>query len=332
MQCNRNLHVIYIYLSNINYNIIKQKATNKIIVCQICVLCVFAEHENFSNHIYADALVFRARMVINMLFEDKKLFVFDMDGTLCLGNHVFPEAVAFVDMLRSSERRILFFTNNASHSRQYYMAKLTRMGFAPMDGEVMTAGDVTAEFLISHRAGKRVFLLGTEELRCDFSDRGILLSDLGDKSADIMVSSFDTSLTYEKLTHACDLVRAGAEFLCTHPDLNCPTEDGFVPDSGAIAALIRVCTGVEPRYFGKPYADTMKMICEHTGVSVNDAVIFGDRLYTDIALGKRSGASSVLVLTGETDLAGAEIAAENEKPDYIFPSMKEVCAEMFGTI
>lgn len=270
------------------------------------------------------------KRVFDMLFEDKRLFVFDMDGTLCLGESVFPEAAVFINKLRSSGRSVLFFTNNASHTSPYYMAKLERMGFAPVDGEVMTAGDVTAQFLLSHRAGKRVYLLGTEELKRDFSGRGILLADDDTMEADIMVSSFDTSLTYNKLTHACDLVRAGAEFLCTHPDLNCPTEDGFIPDSGAIAALIKVCTGVEPRYFGKPYEDTVKMICEHTGVSVQDTVIFGDRLYTDIALGKRSGACSVLVLTGETDLESAENAPQSEKPDYIFPSMKEVCMNMFG--
>ena len=263
-----------------------------------------------------------------MILSDKRLFVFDMDGTLCLGETVFLEAVTFINKLRKSGRKVLFFTNNASHTSPYYLTKLSRMGFDPREDEVMTAGDVTAVFLLEHRAGKSVYLLGTEELKRDFAERGILLRD----DADIMVSSFDTSLTYDKLKHACDLVRSGAEFLCTHPDLNCPTEDGFIPDSGAIAALITLCTGVEARYFGKPYEDTMKMICEHTGVCVNETVIFGDRLYTDIALGRRSGACSVLVLTGETDISGARRAEENERPDYVFPSMKEICVEMFGTI
>ncbi len=261
---------------------------------------------------------------INMIFGDKKLFVFDMDGTLCIGEKVFPEAVAFIHKLRELGRRVLFFTNNASHTSDYYMEKLRRMGFAPERGEVMTAGDVTAEFLLAHRRGREVFLVGTDELKNDFCRRGIVLSD----KAEIVVSSFDTSLTYYKLKHACDLVRGGAEFLCTHPDLNCPTENGFIPDSGAIASLITVCTGVTPRFFGKPYEDTINMICEHTGFGVKETVIFGDRLYTDIALGKRVGAETVLVLTGETDLETARHAKENERPDYIFPSMKEICEQM----
>ena len=88
------------------------------------------------------------------LLEQKKLYIFDMDGTIYLGNRVFPFAIRFIKNLRKSGKRVLFFTNNASHSPAFYMEKLTRLGFEPTADEIMTSGDVTAEFLLRHRSGK----------------------------------------------------------------------------------------------------------------------------------------------------------------------------------
>lgn len=261
---------------------------------------------------------------------DKKLYIFDMDGTIYLGDRVFDFAVRFIENLRKRGRRVLFFTNNASHTAEFYMEKLTRLGFVPTKEEIMTSGDVTAEFLLRHRAGKQVYLVGTEELVENFRARGIPLADGTGKTCDIVVTSFDTSLTYEKLDNACRFVRNGAEYLSTHPDFNCPTEDGFIPDSGAIAAFVTASTGKVPTYFGKPYAETVQMIEEATGVAREDMCIFGDRLYTDIALGKKHGVSSVLVLSGETAEADVEAADECDRPDFVFPSLLEVDEAMFG--
>lgn len=260
--------------------------------------------------------------------KTKKLFVFDMDGTIYLGERVFPEAVAFIKRLRNEGKRVLFFTNNASHNPEFYREKLVRLGFEPRDGEIMTSGDVTVEFLKKERAGKSVYLVGTAELIASFEGNGIPLTD--GLKGDIVVTSFDTTLTYEKLSRACRLIMNGAEYLSTHPDFNCPTEDGFIPDSGAISAFVTASTGKTPRYFGKPYADTMEMICSVTGVDKNDAVVIGDRLYTDIAIGKRSGVTAILVLTGETqknDLIGL---AESELPDIIFNNTAEISENIFG--
>lgn len=259
--------------------------------------------------------------------SDKKLFVFDMDGTVYLGDRVFPEAVELIKKLRKEGKKVLFFTNNASHNADFYISKLNKMGFEASREELMSSGDVTAEFLLRHRHGKSVFLLGTPELKALFSERGIPLT--AGENADITVTSFDTTLTYDRLSTACTLIRNGSEFLCTHPDFNCPTESGFIPDSGAIVACITASTGKSPVYFGKPYGSVIEMICEKCGVNKSDIVVFGDRLYTDIALGKKNGVASVLVLTGEASRADAENAAENEKPDFIYPSLREVYKDMF---
>jgi len=258
--------------------------------------------------------------------KNKKVYIFDMDGTIYLGSRVFKFAIDFINNLRGDDKRILFFTNNASNSPDYYYDKLSRMGFSPSRSEIMTSGDVTIEFLKRHRADKPVYLVGTPGLEKQFTDSGIVLSD----TADIVVTSFDTTLTYEKLNTACRLIRNGAEFLSTHPDFNCPVEDGFIPDSGAIAALITASTGAVPTYFGKPYPQTIEMICEATGTAKADMCIFGDRLYTDIALGKRHGVTAILVLSGETTADDVAEAMPEERPDFVFSSLDEVNQYMFG--
>ncbi len=264
------------------------------------------------------------------ILNEKELYIFDMDGTIYLGYNVFPFAIRFINNLRAAGKRVLFFTNNASHTSDFYVQKLSKLGFSPTREEIMTSGDVTIEFLRRHRDGKSVYLVGTDELVESFKDAGINMLTGDEEKADIVVTSFDTTMTYKKMDDACRLVRGGAEYLSTHPDFNCPTETGFIPDSGAIAAFVTASTGKTPTYFGKPYKETVEMISEATGVSVDKMCIFGDRLYTDIALGKKHGVTAVLVYSGETTPEDVEAATVAEKPDYAFPSLDEVDAVMFG--
>ena len=261
--------------------------------------------------------------------KDKKLYIFDMDGTIYLGGKPFDFAIEFIKNLRAAGKKVLFFTNNASHTPPFYMQKLSRLGFEPQPDEIMTSGDVTLEFLKRFRAGKSVYLVATDELCEEYREKGINLLTGDEESADIVITSFDTSLTYKKLDDACRLIRGGAEYLSTHPDMNCPTETGFIPDSGAIAALVTASTGKVPTYFGKPYKETIEMIAEATGFAREEMCIFGDRLYTDIALGKKFGVTSILVLSGETQPADVDAAELADKPDFVFPSLYEVNEVMF---
>ncbi len=263
------------------------------------------------------------------ILQSKQLFVFDLDGTVYLDDVVFPFAVRFIHNLRACGKRILFFTNNASHSPEFYLTRLTRMGFDPRQSEIMTSGDVTAEFLLRHRKGARVYLMGTEDLIQSYRARGINLVEVGEP-ADIVITSFDTSLTYKKMENACTLIRNGAEYLSTHPDFNCPTQNGPIPDSGAISAFVTASTGVTPTYFGKPYPQTAEMICEATGIDKSEMCIFGDRLYTDIALGKKNGITSILVYSGETQKEDVERAEDADKPDLVFDSLDDVDRLMFS--
>ena len=262
--------------------------------------------------------------------SEKKLYIFDMDGTIYLGGNVFDFAIKFINDLRANGKRVMFFTNNASHTDPFYMEKLTRLGFSPAKDEIMTSGDVTKVYLKRRRAGKSVYLVGTDELVEDFKNDGINIVSGDSESVDIVITSFDTSLTYKKMDDACRLVRNGAEYLSTHPDFNCPTETGFIPDSGAIAAFVTASTGKKPTYFGKPYVETLEMICEATGLDKSEMCLFGDRLYTDIALGARNGVMSVLVLTGETTAEDVDSAKKDEQPTYVFGSLDDVDQVMFG--
>ena len=256
----------------------------------------------------------------------KKCFIFDMDGTIYLGDRVFPEAKELIFRLREMGKRIIFYTNNASRSPVRYVERLTRLGFAPTPDEILTAGEVTVDFLLRERKGKSVYLMGTPDLEAQFRAAGIELLPHDTPRADIVVTSFDLTLTYEKLDAACRCIRRGAEYLCTHPDFNCPTEDGFIPDSGAIAAAVTASTGVEPTYFGKPYGGAIAAIAARVGCGAEDMCMFGDRLYTDIAFGKRGGVTAVLMLTGETSEQTALAAEEADRPDVILPDFHPLLA------
>lgn len=252
--------------------------------------------------------------------DDTKLFVLDMDGTIYLGGKPIDGAIEFCNNILRSGRKLMYFTNNASRNPEDYVKKLEKLGFPCERDMIVTSGDVTIAYLKKYFPGKSVYLVGTPALEKSFADAGIALSD----KSDIVVVSFDTTLTYEKLEKACTLIRNGAKFFSTHPDINCPTEDGYIPDSGAICGAITLSTGVTPRYFGKPYAETVEMIETLSGISREHSVMVGDRLYTDIALGKKNGMLALLVMSGETTHEMVANAKEAEKPDLIFSSVAAV--------
>lgn len=246
-----------------------------------------------------------------------------MDGTIYLGSRLFPETIPFLKRVKEHGKRYIFFTNNSSRSPETYVKRLNGMGIQASREDIVTSGDVMIHFLKTHRPGKKVYLLGTPDLRRSFQEAGIPLTE---EMPDIVLLGFDTTLTYEKLERACHYIRSGAEFLCTHEDINCPTEYGFMPDAGAMCALITASTGVAPRFTGKPHAEVLEILEAKTGICRQDMVAVGDRLYTDIALGARNGVSSVLVLSGETtmeDLVRSEI-----RPTVVLPNIGSLETEM----
>ena len=150
------------------------------------------------------------------MLEEKRLFILDMDGTVYLGDRLFPQTLPFLKRIKAMGGEYIFFTNNASRSRQTYESRLASMGIPATPDEIMTSGDVTIQFLKTYRARSKVLLLGTPDLEQSFRQAGV---ELVEDDPDIVLVSFDTGVTYEKLDRACHYVRNGAEFLSTHPDV-----------------------------------------------------------------------------------------------------------------
>ena len=257
------------------------------------------------------------------LLEQIQLFVLDMDGTFYLGERILDGALDFVKRVEEVGKRFLFFTNNSSKSPDLYIEKLGRMGCNIDRSQIMTSGDVTIGYLKRNYRDKLIYLVGTPALEQNFLQAGIRLAgDSESLQADVVVIGFDTTLTYDKLSRACSAIRNGAVFLATHLDINCPTEDGFIPDCGAICEAISLSTGKRPKFLGKPFPETLEMVLEATGQKAERTAFVGDRLYTDVACGVNNNALGILVLTGEAGLADVETS--DVKPHGIFASLGEM--------
>ena len=252
-----------------------------------------------------------------------KVFLLDMDGTIYLGDELIEGATDFLKKLKAQGKRYIFFTNNSSKNKDSYVEKLNKLGINASREEVFTSGEATTMYLSKIKPNAKIYLLGTPALEEEFQRAGFLLEGERHKDIDYVVLGFDTTLTYEKLWGACEYVSEGVEYIATHPDFNCPLpNDKFMPDAGAMAALIEASTGKTPLVIGKPNKQVVESIASKYNLNKEDMAMVGDRLYTDIMMGINSGITSVLVYTGETkpeDYKNSEIRA-----DYVFNSVKDM--------
>ena len=226
-----------------------------------------------------------------------RMFVLDMDGTIYLGDRLFPYTPKFLQQVRATGRNFCFFTNNSSKNKAAYLEKLANMGICIPPEKMLLSNEVILQWLQRHHPGARCYVVGTPPLLEDSRKAGFP-PDAED--ADLVVLGFDTTLTYEKLRVACDLIRAGKPVYGVNPDWNCPVEGGFIPDCGSIAALVRASTGVQCEFFGKPSPHTLHYLLRQTGCRPEEVAVVGDRLYTDIAVAAGTAVTSILVLSGET--------------------------------
>jgi HAD superfamily hydrolase (TIGR01450 family) len=243
-----------------------------------------------------------------------------MDGTFYLSDRLLQGALRFIHLLEQQQKTFLFLTNNSSKHRREYAEKISRLGLPIPEDMVLTSGEATARHLREMHPGAAVFLVGTPSLEEEFRQHGFRLVH---KNPDLLVLGFDTTLTYRKLWTLCDHVRAGLPYIATHPDFNCPTETGWMPDVGAMIAFVRAATGREPDLVvGKPNRIIVDAAASKMNLAIGQMAMIGDRLYTDIALGPASGIATVLVLSGETKLT--DIASSPFKPDYTFQDLAGV--------
>ena len=248
-----------------------------------------------------------------------RCFLLDMDGTIFLGGRLLPGAAEFIAYLKQSGRSFLFMTNNSSKNSQSYVEKLAGLGIECKEQDILTSGEATCIYLQTLKPGGKIYLLGTPCLEKEFVQAGFTLTE---DHPDFVVLGFDKTLTYQKLVTACDLLRAGVPFIATHPDVNCPMEHGYIPDAGAMMALIRESTGVSPKIIGKPQAEMIQSAFQKRSFPLDEYAVVGDRLYTDIASGNKAGIASVLVLSGETQKSDLEKSPW--EPSFVVPNVGEI--------
>lgn len=232
------------------------------------------------------------------VFEKTKYFIIDMDGTFYLDGNIIDGSDRFISALTESGRDFYFFTNNSSNNAKVCVNKLAQMGFFVDEKKIMISSHVAIDYIKKNCPEEKVFLLGNENLRSDFEKAEIPLTQTDPQ---IVVLGFDTTLTYQKMWDAVRFLEKGAGFIATHPDTNCPTAGGYMPDTGSMIELFAASTGRRPLVLGKPMTPTVNYITSLLNCEKEELAFVGDRLETDIAIGQNHGIPCALVLSGVTD-------------------------------
>jgi len=253
------------------------------------------------------------------LFRSIRCFLLDLDGTFYLGNQLLPGARGLIEFFETKGMEYLFLTNNSSRSPRRYLERLRGFGIPVQPGHIFTSADATLYYLHQHFSGRRLYLVGTPDLEEQFQQEGFTLTD---QNPEVVVVGFDTTLTYNKLWKLCRWVSQGLPYITTHPDINCPTEDGFMPDIGAVIAFVQASTGRLPDVvIGKPHPPMVEALCHKLALSPAQLCMVGDRLYTDIAM-KDAGVYTVLVLSGETK--PEDLISSPFQPDFVFSNLADL--------
>lgn len=253
--------------------------------------------------------------------KDKRLFLLDMDGTIYLDNNLFDGTLELLDYVKSIGGKYMFLTNNSSKSVDKYIEKLASLGIESCEDDFLTSTNATVLYLLKQNH-KKIYALGTPSFKEQLRQSNLPITDKLEDDIDCLCMGYDTSLTYEKLEHASILLtqKKDMEYIATNPDLVCPTWYGYVPDCGSVSEMLYNATKRRPHFIGKPQPEMINLAVEKTGFSKEQTIIFGDRLYTDIASGVNAGVSTVFVLSGEGTMADVE--ASDAKPEYIYKSIK----------
>lgn len=257
------------------------------------------------------------------LLKSIQLYLFDMDGTLYLGDRLFEFTRELLDTLKATGRRYLFMTNNSSKSVEDYIKKLEKLGIPALKEDFITSSQATAWYLQKHHPGKTLYVCGTRSLQRELRQAGFTVTQDVEKTQCI-VMGFDTELTFRKLQDVCYLLstRGDIPYIATNPDYVCPTEFGSVPDCGSVCDMVFNATGKRPVVIGKPSPLMPELAMDKTGFSKEETAVVGDRIYTDIKSGLNAGIANILVMSGETT---REILEESpDKPDLVLEDASEI--------
>ena len=257
------------------------------------------------------------------IIQNTKLFLFDQDGTLYLGNRLYDFTIPMLEKIKATGRRYLFMTNNSSKSVEDYIKKLEKMGISATREDFITSSQATAYYLKKHYPGKTLYVCGTRSLIRELEMEGFAVTTDLDQ-VECIVMGFDTELTFQKLEDVSKLLltRENLPYIATNPDYVCPTEFGSVPDCGSVCDMIFNATGKRPVVIGKPTPLMPQLAMERTGYTKEETAVIGDRIYTDIKSGLNAGTTAILVMSGETTREILE--ASKEKPHLVLEDCSEI--------
>ena len=251
-----------------------------------------------------------------------KGYVFDLDGTVYLGEALLPGAKRTIETLRRAGCRIAFVSNKPVDTRQSYADKLTRLGLPTAVEDIVNSSQVLIAWLAEHAPGARVFPIAEQVLIDELTEAGFVITD---RPAEIkyVIASFDRTFVYRKLQIAFDAIRAGAHLIATNGDAYCPVPGGGEPDAASIIAAIEACTGHQIELIaGKPSALTAQTAMAILGTDPADSIMVGDRVETDILMGQRAGMATAMPLTGATSLE--MLAHSAVQPDFVLERLDEL--------
>ena len=261
------------------------------------------------------------------MLENKKLFLLDIDGTVCKGNQLIGGTREFLKDIKANGGQYVFITNNATRSVEDYIYFFQKLGIPTNHTNFLTASYATMDYLKKHHPNELIYVLGTKSFIQELKKNKIrVTTDCEEEEISCVVVSYDNQLTYEKLSDTCKLLSTKkVDYLATNPDYVCPIEFGFVPDCGAICEMIAHAVKRTPYFIGKPEKAMVELALQRNRYRKEETVIVGDRLYTDILCGYNAGVETVLVLSGEATKEEAD--HYEHQPDYIMSSVKKLHEE-----
>jgi phosphoglycolate/pyridoxal phosphate phosphatase family enzyme len=260
--------------------------------------------------------------------------IMDMDGVLWRGNDPIGDLPLIFSAIEQRGWKASLATNNATLSITQYVEKLRQYDVHLKPEQIVNSAQATAHYLLRrYPGGGNVYVVGEQGLVDTLKEQGfnavpLTPASIKDNPDEIVavVAAMDRQVTYEKLTVATRLIRAGVLFLGTNPDRTFPTPDGLVPGAGAILASIQTATDVQPIITGKPSPEMYHVALERMQVKPQNCLVIGDRLETDIAGGQQIGCQTALVLSGVSSLQEAQ--NWQPAPDWISTDLTRLLEEL----
>ncbi len=252
-------------------------------------------------------------------------FIFDLDGTVYLGDRLIPGADGVIKLIRDKGRKVVFLSNKPLQTREDYAAKLTRLGIPTNPEEVINSGFVMTHYLKKNAPQAKLFVIGETPFVDELKRAGFSITDEPGK-IEYVVAAFDRTFDYQKLNTAFQAIKLGAHFVATNPDRTCPVEGGEIPDCAAIIAALEAATLKKVEVVvGKPSRIMAEAVLDVLELKADDCILIGDRLETDIKMAKESGMAAGIVLTGVTDEKTLEKFKHTPlQPDFVFQSIADV--------